>query len=58
MTIDVADLQEQLRLQRQRVDVDHFDVTIRELVRMSGTNTREMLAGRIRRVYELLSPSA
>ncbi len=31
---DHPDLQEQLDKQRQRVDVDHFDIPVRELVRM------------------------
>src|SRR3954447_21565201 len=35
---EVADLQEQLSLQRQKVDVDHFDITVRELVRMAAEN--------------------
>jgi hypothetical protein len=34
----VVDLQEQLTLQRQKVDVDHFDITVRELIRMAAEN--------------------
>jgi Protein of unknown function DUF262 len=33
--VDATNLQEQLDTQRQRVDVDHFDITARELMRMA-----------------------
>lgn len=33
---DFSKLQEQLDQERRKVDVDHFDITIRELVRMSN----------------------
>lgn len=36
MAADVTDLQEQLAVQRQKVDVDHFDITVRELIRMAS----------------------
>src|SRR3954468_10343407 len=35
---EVADLQEQLSVQRQKVDVDDFDTTVRELIRMAAEN--------------------
>jgi hypothetical protein len=35
---DTVELQEQLSLQRQKVDVDHFDITVRELIRMAAEN--------------------
>src|SRR4051812_15658700 len=35
---EVADLQEQLSVQRQKVDVDHFDTTVCELIRMAAEN--------------------
>jgi hypothetical protein len=38
MAEGVLDLQEQLTLQRQKVDVDHFDITVRELIRMAAEN--------------------
>jgi hypothetical protein len=38
MAEDTIDLQEQLALQRQKVDVDHFDITVRELIRMAAEN--------------------
>ena len=36
MAVAERNLQEQLDTHRQRVDVDHFDLTVRELLRMSG----------------------
>ncbi|HEU4973979.1 MAG TPA: DUF262 domain-containing protein [Baekduia sp.] len=36
MATDTPPLQEQLDAQRQKVDVDHFDLTIRELMRMAA----------------------
>lgn len=36
MAVAEQNLQEQLDAQRQRVDVDHFDLTVRELMRMSS----------------------
>lgn len=36
MAVAEQNLQEQLDAHRQRVDVDHFDLTVRELMRMAG----------------------
>jgi len=38
MAVHAVDLQEQLAFQRQKVDVDHFDITVRELIRMAAEN--------------------